>query len=205
VRVNKRHLETDGPLAGLSIRSANALREAGYTSREQILEGVQARGERFIYSIRGLGKCSCIDVWAWLGLDQLPATKPSFPTPRLCRIILPVPNIKAAALFYGLVLGTPGKRVSPGRYYFESGGTTLVCYDPVADGDGRVGKWQFHPLQYLYFAVPDLEAAIVRVRLAGGWIAHEIKTMPSGERLFCARDPLGSWLSFVDEGTVFRG
>ena len=202
---NKKKLEASGPFAGLWVRTSRALRNAGYTSREQIMAGVEAKGMRFIYSIKGVYKCGGMELRRWLGLDQPPAANPSFPTPRLYRVILPVDNIERAAIFYGAVLGTPGKRVSPGRHYFECGGTILVCYDPVADGDGRVGKWRFHPLQYLYFAVPDLEAAIVRVRLAGGWIEQEIKTMPWGERLFYARDPLGSWLSFVDEGTVFTG
>jgi predicted enzyme related to lactoylglutathione lyase len=43
------------------------------------------------------------------------------------------------------------------------------------------------------------------VRTAGGWIEQEIRTMPSGERLFYARDPFGSRISFVDERSVFTG
>jgi catechol 2,3-dioxygenase-like lactoylglutathione lyase family enzyme len=56
--------------------------------------------------------------------------------PRLFRVILPVTDIEEAKKFYGLVLGMPGERVSPGRHYFDCGGTVLACYDPVADGDG---------------------------------------------------------------------
>jgi len=53
--------------------------------------------------------------------------------PKLFRVILPVTDIEKARTFYGLVLGTPGERVSPGRHYFDCGGTLLACYDPVAD------------------------------------------------------------------------
>jgi len=77
-------------------------------------------------------------------------------TPRLYRIILPVPDIEGASAFYGSVLGMPGQRVSPGRHYFDCGGTILACYDPVADGDGEKGRWRFHPSQYVYIAVSNL-------------------------------------------------
>lgn len=126
-------------------------------------------------------------------------------SPRLYRVILPVADIQGAATFYGSVFGSPGQRVSPGRHYFDCGATILACYDPIADGDQGMGGWQFHPLQYLYFAVADLEATLARVRAAGGIIDEPIGTMPWGERLFYARDPFGSRLCFVDERTLFTG
>jgi len=125
--------------------------------------------------------------------------------PRLYRVILPVPDIERAAAFYAAVFGVPGRRVSPGRHYFDCGGTLLACYDPKADGDGEPGGWRFHPLQYLYFAVPDLEAALARVQSAGGTVTEGIESMPWGERMFYARDPFGSLISFVDERTLFTG
>jgi len=127
------------------------------------------------------------------------------PTPRLYRVILPVGDIERAATFYAAVFGTPGKRISPGRHYFDCNGTILACYDPVADGDSEQGGWRFHTLQYLYFAVPDLEAVLARVRSAGGTIDSGIETMPWGERMFYARDPFGTRISFVDDGTLFTG
>jgi len=126
-------------------------------------------------------------------------------TPRLYRVILPVADIERAAAFYGAVFGTPGQRISPGRHYFECGGTILACYDPVADGDGEQGGWHFHPHQYLYFAVADLEGTLARVQSAGGTIDASIEIMPWGERLFYARDPFGSRICFVDERTLFTG
>lgn len=123
----------------------------------------------------------------------------------LYRVILPVNDIERAATFYGAVLNTPGMRVSPGRHYFDCGGTILACYDPIADGDGNPGPHKPHPLQYLYFAVPDLEATLARVSEAGGIIDKLIATMPWGERLFYGRDPFNNLISFVDDRTVFKG
>jgi len=120
-------------------------------------------------------------------------------------VILPVPDIERAAAFYGTVLGAPGQRVSRGRHYFNCGGTVLACYDPAADGDGSQEGWHFHPFQYLYFAVPDLKVVLARVQTAGGVIDKDIQTMPWGERMFYARDPFGSRISFTDERTVFKG
>jgi predicted enzyme related to lactoylglutathione lyase len=125
--------------------------------------------------------------------------------PKLYRIILPVSDIERAAAFYSAVLGEAGQRVSPGRHYFECGGTILACYEPGADGDKPNKDWRFHPMQYLYFAVPDLESVLARVQEAGGKIDEGIATMPWGERTFYAQDPFGSLISFVDERTVFSG
>ena len=81
----------------------------------------------------------------------------------------------------------------------------MAVYSPAADGDQPEAGWRFHPLQYLYFAVPALEEARDRLLKAGGTVDEDIAAMPWGERLFYARDPLGSRLCFVDESTVFTG
>ena len=52
---------------------------------------------------------------------------------RLFRVIQPVDDIELAARFYAQLLGFAGERVSPGRHYFDCGGTILACYDPVRD------------------------------------------------------------------------
>jgi predicted enzyme related to lactoylglutathione lyase len=126
-------------------------------------------------------------------------------TLRLYRIILPVTSIGRAVKFYASVLGEKGRRVSPGRHYFECGGVILAVYDPGADGDRPRRGWRFHPFQYLYFSVPDLDKVLRRVRRAGGRVDSPIADMPWGERVFYARDPLGSRLCFVETGTVFTG
>jgi uncharacterized glyoxalase superfamily protein PhnB len=123
----------------------------------------------------------------------------------LYRVILPVNNIERAAAFYGAVFDTPGQRVSPGRHYFHCDGTILACYDSQADGDGDQGTPRYQAFQYLYFAVDDLEATFQRVRDAGATIDAAIESKPWGERIFYARDPFGSPISFVDASTVFTG
>lgn len=125
---------------------------------------------------------------------------------KLYRVILPVRGIERAAAIYAGLLQVPGTRVSPGRHYFDCGGTILACYDPDADGDGELGGWHHHPNQYIYFAVADLDAALQRARGAGCVIVDGgIQTMPWGERMFWARDPFDNPISFVDERTVFTG
>lgn len=123
--------------------------------------------------------------------------------PRLFRIILPVPNIEAAANFYSALLGIPGRRVSPGRHYFDCGGTILAFFDPRADGD----EFDARPNQeHIYFAVEDLDATFERARsLSCQRIDEQIKIQPWGERCFYAADPFGNPVCFVDERTVFTG
>ena len=124
---------------------------------------------------------------------------------KLYRVIQPVTDIEQAARFYSAVLATVGERVSPGRHYFDCGGTILACYDPVADGDEPGQGWQHHQNQYLYLACNDLPGAMERVEQAGGQITAGIEEMPWGERLFYARDPFGNPLSLVDDRTLFTG
>jgi predicted enzyme related to lactoylglutathione lyase len=125
---------------------------------------------------------------------------------KLYRVILPVRDIDRAAEIYSRLLETPGQRISPGRHYFDCGGTILACYDPNADGDGEQGGWRHHPNQYVYFAVGDLDGAHERALQAGCKIVDGgIQKMPWGERMFWAIDPFGNPISFVDEKTVFTG
>ena len=101
--------------------------------------------------------------------------------PKLFRVILPVSDIEQAKTFYSLVLGMPGERVSPGRHYFDCGGTVLACYDPVADGDEHEDGWKHHSRQYVYFAVPDLDATLERALQARATIVEGgIQRMPWG-------------------------
>jgi predicted enzyme related to lactoylglutathione lyase len=122
---------------------------------------------------------------------------------KLFRVILPVSDVLAAEKFYSHLLFTPGKRVSPGRHYFDCGGTILACYDPQADGD----KTKFSPNpDHIYFAADDLEATYSRAKSAGcQWLEPAIKTRPWGERSFYAKDPFGNPICFVDSKTLFTG
>ena len=130
---------------------------------------------------------------------------------RLYRVILPVSNIEAAAQFYTAILGSPGKRVSSGRHYFDCEGTILACYDAIADGDK-------HPVpanpEHIYLAVDDLEDAFARCKTAqadflpgraGGAPLAEIAQRPWGERSFYILDPFGNPVCFVERPTMFTG
>lgn len=86
---------------------------------------------------------------------------------KLYRIVVPVHGIDRAAAVYSQLLQAPGERVSPGRHYFDCGGTILTLYDPEADGDGEQGGWRHHPNQYIYFAASHLEGALERARGVG--------------------------------------
>ena len=122
---------------------------------------------------------------------------------RLFRVFVPVSSINDAAAYYSAVLQQPGMRISPGRHYFDCGGTILACFDPRADGDA----WDAKPNpDHLYFAVDDLDAYRARVgEQAGGKILRQIETQPWGERSFYCADPFGNKLCFVDERTLFTG
>ena len=136
--------------------------------------------------------------------DRAAAKSPA--VPRLYRVILPVSDIERAAAVYADLLGDAGKRVSPGRHYFDCGGTILACYDSQADGDGPAEPPRYQPDQFLYFSVADLEATH-RAAVRLGFKVHEsgIQSMPWGERMFWATDPFGNPVSFVAAGTEFLG
>lgn len=131
---------------------------------------------------------------------------------KLFRVILPVSDIERAARFYETVLGRSGKRVSPGRHYFDCEGVVLACYDPRQDGDG----YEATPIpESVYLAVDDLEATFRSAMEAGASFSSdvvpevgplgEIAERPWGERSFYASDPFGNPLCFVSRDSVFLG
>ncbi len=122
--------------------------------------------------------------------------------PHLFRVILPVSDIEAAASTYAHLLGMPGTRVSPGRHYFDCGGTILACYDALGDGDPEaVGP---NP-QPVYLSVHDLDAVHARAAQAGCRELTDIKVQPWGERSFYAIDHFGNPVCWVDSRTLFTG
>ena len=132
--------------------------------------------------------------------------------PHLFRVIVPVGDIERAARFYSRLLGSPGRRVSPGRHYFDCEGAILACYDPRADGDARDATPLPEPL---YIAVDDLDATYAAARAAGASLSSDvvpevgplgqIAERPWGEQSFYAADPFANPLCFVARRTVFTG
>ena len=121
---------------------------------------------------------------------------------KLYRVILPVTDIEKATEYYSFIFNVSGKRVSPGRHYFDCEGTVLACFDPKADGD--IFSLRRNP-DYIYFSVSELETVYERVKMTGCPIDERIETQPWGERCFYAKDPFGNRICFVDESTVFLG
>ena len=130
---------------------------------------------------------------------------------KLFRVILMVSDIYHAARFYTALIENPGRRVSPGRHYFDCGGTILACVDPDRERDMEPPRAN---ADYFYFSVSDLENSLRRCLAHGaqpapGEIhdapAGEIVTRPWGERSVYLRDPFENLICLVDEKTTFTG
>jgi catechol 2,3-dioxygenase-like lactoylglutathione lyase family enzyme len=129
---------------------------------------------------------------------------------KLFRVIFPVGDIDRATAFYRRVLEQPGRRVSPGRHYFDCEGVILACYDPRADGDGFAATPLPEPV---YIAVDDLEATFERCLAAGALFSSdvipevgaigEISVRPWGERSFYLTDPFRNPICFVSRESAF--
>lgn len=65
---NRKHFETSGPFAGLWVRTARALRNAGYKSRGEVRTDVQRGALHPYISIFDYGRKADTEVRAWLGL-----------------------------------------------------------------------------------------------------------------------------------------
>jgi hypothetical protein len=128
---------------------------------------------------------------------------------RLFRIILQVPNLDEAAIFYAKLLDDEGRRIPrASRHYFDCGPVILALVDPTAGGE----KAQPLP-DYIYFAVRNLELIHERARELNclstadihGASGGDIVIRPWGERSFYVADPWENGLCFVDENTLFTG
>lgn len=131
---------------------------------------------------------------------------------RLFRVILPVTDIERATTFYATLLGSVGRRVSPGRHYFDCEGTILACLDPASDGDGYAATPIPEPI---YVAFDDLDAAFERALAAGATRTAAARSgtgdlgviadRPWGERSAYVTDPFGNPLCLVGRATMFFG
>ena len=120
----------------------------------------------------------------------------------LYQVVLPVSDIDQAEKFYSHLLGTPGRRVSPGQHHFECGGVILNCTDLSAEGDSS--QTSSSP-QRLYFVVEDIETVFERARSGGcPSMDEQILSQPWGDRSFTAEDPFKNSLGFVDQTTAIQ-
>lgn len=67
---NRKHLEPSGPFAGLWVRTARALHNASYKSREKVRADIQRGALHPYISIPDYGKYADAEVRAWLGLKS---------------------------------------------------------------------------------------------------------------------------------------
>jgi predicted enzyme related to lactoylglutathione lyase len=129
--------------------------------------------------------------------------------PRLFRVVIHVWNLEEAQNFYSTLLNIKGRRVSPGRHYFQTNDITLALYDAVKEAHFHKGPIPEH----LYFAVENLEEVYERAKklncLSTEMIqdenAGEIVTRAWGERSFYVVDPYNNGLCFVDSNTLITG
>ncbi len=120
----------------------------------------------------------------------------------LYQVVLPVADIDQAEKFYSHLLGTPGRRVSPGQHHFDCNGLILNCYDSSAEGDSSQAPSSPHRL---YFVAEDIEAVFERAKSGGSAsIDGQNLSQPWGERSFSAEDPFKNSLGFVDEATAIQ-
>ncbi|MDN3668238.1 VOC family protein [Echinicola jeungdonensis] len=123
--------------------------------------------------------------------------------PKIYRVILPVTDIEKAQKFYENLFELKGQRVSPGRHYFDCGGTILACFDSKADGDNL--ETTPNP-DHIYFAVDQLDNLYEKAKkMDFTEVEDSIKTRPWGERSFYAKDPFGNPICFVERKTIFTG
>ena len=121
---------------------------------------------------------------------------------RLYQVVLPVADIDQAEKFYSHLLGTPGRRVSPGQHHFECGGVILICNDLSGEGDSSQTSSSSHRL---IFVVEDIEAVFERAQSGGcASVDEQILSQPWGERSFFSVDPFKNSLGFMDETTAIQ-
>lgn len=134
------------------------------------------------------------------------------PKLRVFRILLPSRDLPESRRFYEKLLGTKGRRVAPGRIYFDVGPIILG----VLDYSRAAPSERSTPTESLYIATTDLEGVHARAGRLGclsGEDLHDdpeqpmgsIVLRPWGERSFYLHDPSGNPLCFVDAATVFTG
>lgn len=129
-------------------------------------------------------------------------------SPNLFRVMLQVADLTKAVEFYSKLLAIEGRTLRGSRAYFDCGQVILAILDPTPGGITPRPS-----IEYIYFAVADLETVYARARELGclskdqvhDESAGDIVVRPWGERSFYAEDPWGNGLCFVDENTVYTG
>jgi catechol 2,3-dioxygenase-like lactoylglutathione lyase family enzyme len=133
-------------------------------------------------------------------------------SPQIFRILIQAKDLAQSQRFYESLLGIRGRRVAPGRIYFDCGSVILgiLDYSKVPERDRSI------PTEALYFATANIEEIYRQARRLGCLSKEMLHGNPAdpagkvvrrlwGERSFYAMDPTGNPLCFVDDRTRFTG
>jgi predicted enzyme related to lactoylglutathione lyase len=112
---------------------------------------------------------------------------------------LATPDQKAAHAFYEKVFGWkyPDKMAMPGMgdYVFVAASETTIGATMTQTPGAPSGGWQF------YFRTSDVDAAVERLKLAGGKVHAGPMEVPTGERVVVASDVHGIPFGIVAGGS----
>jgi predicted enzyme related to lactoylglutathione lyase len=108
---------------------------------------------------------------------------------------LVVPDQKKALPFLKDLLGLVSNEVMPmgpmGDYSFLDAGDVRIGAVMDQSAPEQPVKWTF------YFAVPDVDAAVDKVKAGGGSIIMGPMDVPGGQRIILCLDPTGASVGFV--------
>ena len=105
-------------------------------------------------------------------------------------------DIKGGLKFYAALLGFENRETMDmgpgGGYHFVDLGATRI--GAVTHMPGRPPQWN------MYFTVPEIGAAIERVKAGGGSITMGPHDVPSGDRIALGLDPQGAGFALIAPG-----
>ncbi len=176
-------------------------------------EGIRERPweERSFYGVDPFGNPFCC-------IDDRSSPSPSTvrysgnPIPHLCKVILPVKDLRSADAFWGTLLGLEVDRSVENRHFLYCQGCCLALVDPSehARMHGLTpAPFQTNP-EIVYFGVDGLDETYKRARELGatemgGNLGDGIRIRPWKERSFYALDPSGNPFCVVDRLTLYTG
>lgn len=126
-------------------------------------------------------------------------------TADLFRVVLPVDDLERADAFWTTLLDVPVDRSVPGRHYLRTHGALVALVDTAAHARAHgAPPSPFRPQpEWLYFRLPDLDAAWERARALDAPAVEEegrgIRERVWGDRSFYTRDPAGNPVCLVDD------
>ncbi|MFE7185408.1 VOC family protein [Streptomyces erythrochromogenes] len=115
-----------------------------------------------------------------------------------CWIDLGVPDVPAAAAFYGAVLGWDYESMGEGE---DMEGGMFRQDGKVVAGLGRLTEEGARPAWMIYYSVPDADAVTEAVERAGGTVRVPPRDLDEWGRMAQYSDPLGGQFAVWQPGT----